>query len=107
MSTENGFRFGTRESSYPKGGDWVFVKGTHPKYDEIRKDQHRLDMIDDKLRILESKAQLALDMIRYLRALMLGGHVRRDKLATTQARIAAGDDPEAGVDAVRTWINVQ
>ncbi len=94
MSADNGFRYGTKAHTWPKGGDWVHVEGSHPKYADIRKDQHRLDKIDHTLLSLEQKLQKSLDLVRFLRALVLGGHVRKDKLAIVQERANAKDDPE-------------
>lgn len=100
MSAENGFRYGTKPDTWPKGGEWVYVIGEHGKYAEIRKDQHRLDKLDGALLGLEQKLQMATDLVRYLRALLLGGHVRRDKLSAVRDRLSAKDDPELAVSSL-------
>lgn len=94
MSAENGFRYGTKETTWPKGGEWIWVSGQHAKYEKIRKDQHALDKLDNMLLVTEQRLQKTLDLVRYLRALLLGGHVRRDKLAIVQESASAKEDPE-------------
>jgi hypothetical protein len=100
MSADNGFRYGTTAKTWPKGGDWVHVLGDHASYAEIRKDQHRLDKVDNALITLERRLEKATDLVRYLRALLLGGHVRRDKLAIVQAQIKRTDDPESAIKSI-------
>lgn len=100
MSADNGFRYGTKADTWPKGGEWVYVYGQHAKYAEIRKDQHRLDKLDNALLALEKKLELVTDMVRYLRAALLGGHVRRDKLAAIRERVTDRDDPESAINSL-------
>ena len=100
MSADNGFRYGTKADTWPKGGEWVHVYGQHAKYAEIRKDQHRLDKIDGALLALEKKLELVTDLVRYARALLLGGHVRRDKLSAVREHLTDKDDPESTVSSL-------
>lgn len=97
---DNGFRFGTKASMWPKGGDWVHVTGDHPGYAKIRADEAVLDRFEGKLRAIEDKMQLALDMVRMLRVMLVGGHVRRDKLARLQERLGPKTDPEVMLAAL-------
>lgn len=95
-NVDDGFLFGTKKSHWPEGGPMVHVEGKHPKYIEIRSDPnpHRLDTFDQNLQKLEQRLMFLLDCVRWLRANLIGGHVRRDKLASVQARLSDHDDPE-------------
>lgn len=97
MSADTGFRFGTKPDMWPKGGEWVYVRGEHAAYDKIRSNQHKLDLFDAALLRIDTNLQALLDLVRLLRAMLLGGHVRRDKLASTSEKLGARDDPETAL----------
>lgn len=93
MAVDNGFRFGSKEHMWPAGGEWVFVKGKHPAYEDIRGNDKRLRQVDDHLLALEAKMVRALDLVRFLRVLVLGGHIRKDKLAAVSELVNETMDP--------------
>lgn len=103
-NADNGFRFGSKKDMWPAGGEWVHVEGKHPKYEIARKDQHKLDTWDNTLLASEEKLQKVIDLVRFQRALLLGGHVRRDKLAVVQERANELDDPEQLIAQLRDMI---
>jgi hypothetical protein len=104
MTVDKGFRFGSKETEN-FGPDWVYVKGSGQKYDEIRNSPYKRERVESMLRIIIEKQEKALRVTRWLLCAIFGGHVDRATDLAAREVFPRRDDPVAMIDILRAEVS--